>query len=176
MHVLYPLQGKVLNLSFKTHGLIYILDIVTQCILLLTIKWKGHADTSKERDSRNKNSIILKKTYLAYLIKHLKDKRLEQDNRKAAKGVWVHYCQENFEILNHWNIITSVLRGQFIIFVWIEMFSNLIVTFVLFLFAQLRVQLLDLILYFVQFSKFSGYQFKFSQENLATYTLLSVLA
>lgn len=101
MHVLYPLQGKVLNLSFKTHGLIYILDIVTQCILLLTIKWKGHADTSKERDSRNKNSIILKKTYLAYLIKHLKDKRLEQDNRKAAKGVWVHYCQENFEILNH---------------------------------------------------------------------------
>ena len=101
MHVLYPLQGKVLNLSFKTHELIYILDIVTQCILLLTIKWNGHAHTSKERDSRNKNSIILKKTYLAYLIKHLKDKRLEQDNRKAAKGVWVHYCQENFEILNH---------------------------------------------------------------------------
>ena len=48
-----------------------------------------------------KNSIILKKTYLAYLIKYLKDKRLEQDNRKAAKVVWVHYCQENFEILNH---------------------------------------------------------------------------
>ena len=56
------------------------------------------------------------------------------------------------------------------------MFSNLIVTFVLFLFAQLRVQLLDLILHFGQFSKFSGYQFKFSQENLATYTLLSILA
>ena len=61
MHVLYPLQGKVLNLFFKTHERIYMLDIVTQCILLLTIKWKGHADTSKERDSRNKNSIILKK-------------------------------------------------------------------------------------------------------------------
>ena len=101
MHVLYPLQGKVLNLSFKTHGHIYILEIVTQCILLLTIKWNGHADTSKERDNRNKNNIILKKTYQAYLIKHLKDKRLEQDNKKAAKGVWVHYSQENFEILNH---------------------------------------------------------------------------
>lgn len=101
MHVLYPLQGKVLNLFFKTHERIYMLDIVTQCILLLTIKWNGHADTSKERDSRYKNNIILKKNYLAYLIIHLKDKRWEQDNEKAAKGVWVHYCQENFEPLKH---------------------------------------------------------------------------
>ena len=39
MHVLYPLQGKVLNLFFKTQERIYMLDIVTLCILLLTIKW-----------------------------------------------------------------------------------------------------------------------------------------
>ena len=46
------------------------------------------------------------------------------------------------------------------------MFSNSIVTFVLFLFAQLRVQLLDLILYFVQFSKLSGYQFTVLFTNM----------
>lgn len=149
MHVLYPLQGTVLNLFFKTHERIYMLDIVTQCILLLTIKWNGHADTSKERDSRYKNNIILKKNYLAYLIIHLKDKNGSKITRKLLKESG---CIIAKKILNHWNIITSVLRGQFIIFVWIEMFSNLIVTFVLFLFAKLCVQLLDLILYFVQFS------------------------
>ena len=46
------------------------------------------------------------------------------------------------------------------------MFSNSIVTFVLFLFAQLHVQLLDLILYFVQFSKLSGYQFTVLFTNM----------
>ena len=61
-------------------------------------------------------------------------------------------CPKNFEILELWNVISNVLRGQILS----KLFSKSIVILCLFLLAWLHVEEVDYI-FFVQFWNCSGY-------------------